>query len=373
MRSRLLVLGILALGALGLTACSDETTTEPSRTVEPGPTAPDLAVASNSWLVRAKMPTSWTGVATATVTNAAGESIVYAIGGRNPIWNNPQATVNAYNTATNTWTLRQPSPERLASTNGAGVIKGKIYISGGCTDGGCLFPTSALYMYNPATNTWAQKGDIPADTTDRPYGEDGMYGKSRYAAGNGVTGVINDKLYVLSSCFQADEPWGYFETCSPLFFRYNPATNSWVELPAPSSVYGYDFRVVAGEGGVIDGKFYVLGTSGLGGEFAVYDPATNQWTKLTTGFAHARPGAATTVLGARLYVIGGVRYNFTREAWDTLAVTVRYDPTTGRWLRLADLPSPRTGIAASRIYLNGKARIEVVGGRGTDNNLQYVP
>src|SRR5512144_3017115 len=121
-RRSVVVLGILALGALGLTACRDETATEPSGTVEPGPTAPDLAVASNTWITRAKMPTSWTGVATATVTNAAGQSIVYAIGGRNPIWNNPQATVTAYNAATNTWTVRHPLPVRLASSNGAGVI-----------------------------------------------------------------------------------------------------------------------------------------------------------------------------------------------------------------------------------------------------------
>ena len=48
MRSRSLVLGVLALGAFGLTACSDETATEPSRAAEPSPTSPELAVASNS-------------------------------------------------------------------------------------------------------------------------------------------------------------------------------------------------------------------------------------------------------------------------------------------------------------------------------------
>ncbi len=359
MRRRSLVLGILALGAFGLAACTDEATTEPPRTVELGPTAPELAVASNSWIVRAKMPSSWTGVATATVTNGAGQSIVYAIGGRNPIWNNPQATVTAYNAATNTWTLRHPLPVRLASTNGAGVINGKIYISSGCTDHECFFPTDALYMYDPATDTWTQKRSIPPDTSSGDY---------QHAYGDGVTGVINDKLYVLSERFVADPPHGYFEGSDPLFYRYNPATDKWVELPAPSTVVGTDVWS-ANLSGVIDGKFYVMG----GGWFAVYDPATNQWTKLTTGFAKGRGGAASAVLGAKLYVIGGTRYNAATDAWDTLAVTVRYDPTTGRWLRLADLPSPRTGIAASRVDLNGKPRIEVVGGSGTGNNLQYTP
>jgi N-acetylneuraminic acid mutarotase len=129
------------------------------------------------------------------------------------------------------------------------------------------------------------------------------------------------------------------------------------------------------QGGVIDGKFYVMGGSFYShdGRFAVYDPATNQWTKLTSGFALARPWAATAVLGSRLYVIGGWRYNAANDAMDTLAVTVRYDPTTGTWTRRADLPGPRWRIAASTVFLNGKARIEVLGGSGTGNNLQYIP
>jgi N-acetylneuraminic acid mutarotase len=359
MRRRSVLIGMIALGGFALTACTDDTTTEPTRAGEPSPTAPELAVASNSWMVRANMPWNRTGVAAATVTNAAGQSIVYAIGGRNPVWGNPQSTVTAYNAATNTWTFRHALPSPLASTNGAGVINGKIYISAGCTAHSCLFPTDALYMYNPATDTWTEKRGIPPDTASGDY---------RHAYGDGVTGVINDKLYVLSGCFQAQEPWGYFETCSPLFYRYNPATDRWVELPAPSSVYGPDFGIASG-GGVIDGKFYVLG----GGGFAVYDPATNQWNKLTTGSYQHRGGATTTVLGGKLYVIGGRRYNVETESYETLAATVRYDPTTGLWTRLADLPSPRTDITASRVYLNGKARIEVLGGSGTGNNLQYIP
>ena len=105
-------------------------------------------------------------------------------------------------------------------------------------------------------------------------------------------------------------PTGYFETCDPLFYRYNPATDKWVELPAPSAVLG----PYLGSGflsGVIDGKFYVMGGMYYTREawFAVYDPATNQWTKLTTGFAKDRYGAASAVLGGKLYSIGGRRYN----------------------------------------------------------------
>ena len=62
MRSRSLLIARFALITAGLTACQEDAT-GPSPTVEPDPTSPNLAVASNSWIVRAKMPSSWTGVA----------------------------------------------------------------------------------------------------------------------------------------------------------------------------------------------------------------------------------------------------------------------------------------------------------------------
>ena len=68
----------------------------------------------------------------ATVTNAAGQSIVYAIGGATVV--SPLTLlrkVSAYNAATNTWTERRPLPVPLYLSNGAGVINGKIYVSGG--------------------------------------------------------------------------------------------------------------------------------------------------------------------------------------------------------------------------------------------------
>jgi len=83
-------------------------------------------------------------------------------------------------------------------------------------------------------------------------------------------------------------------------------------------------------GGSIGGKFYVMGNHVWrhDGWMVVYNPATNQWTAKTP-LALTRPGAATAVLGAKLYVMGGERYNATR-GWETLDVTIAYDPATRR-------------------------------------------
>jgi N-acetylneuraminic acid mutarotase len=310
------------------------------------------------------MPANRTNMAVATVTNAAGQSVVYAIGGLTPT-RMPSAKVTAYNVATNTWTFRRSLPVPLAGTSGAGVIKGKIYVSGGYSDWGGDWPGEALYMYDPATNTWTQKRGIPSvKAGPEPWAE------SQYGSGNGVTGVINGKLYVVSGCFMAWEPWGYYENCNPLFFRYSPVTDRWVTLPPPFPGEPTDAATI---GGVIGGKFYVMAqVAGREARFAVYDPATNQWTTRTP-LGLSRPGAASTVLGGKLYVMGGRRWNAARQIYETLDITIVYHPATDSWTRRASMPSPRTGIAASRVFLDGRPRIEVVGGVAPGNNLQYVP
>jgi N-acetylneuraminic acid mutarotase len=352
----LILASALALGSLALAACGDEIT-EPKMAGD-APAASLQALASNTWLIRAHMPTNRTGVATATVTNAAGQSIVYAIGG---LGNTRVSSdkVTAYNVATNTWTYVRPLPKHLAGTNGAGAINGRIYVSGGYSNPD--FPWIQMYMYDPTRNTWTAKSNIPIVTNEN---------RDEYAAGGGVTGVIGGKLYVVSGCFEVEDPYGIFEKCSPLFFRYNPVTDKWVRLPDPFPNDANIFSPYAG--GVIDGKFYVMGGNRAWAKFAVYDPATNQWTPKTP-LSVGRPGAATAVLDGKLYVMGGQRYNAARQTFETVATTVVYDPATDTWTPKPSLPSPRTDISASKVLLAGQPRIEVVGGLFADNNVQYVP
>lgn len=54
-------------------------------------------------------------------------------------------------------------------------------------------------------------------------------------------------------------------------------------------------------------------------------------------------------------------------------MTVLYNPASDTWARRAPLPSPRDSIAATTVLVDGKERIEVVGGGAPGNNIQYVP
>jgi hypothetical protein len=214
--------------ALALAACGGDEPTGPGVAPASGPTP---AATSNAWIPRADMLTIRTNLAVATVPNAAGQSVVYTIGGTNP-QGVPLKTVAAYNVATNTWAFRRALPAALAWTNGAAVLNGKIYISGGFSDFDQYHLSHALYLYDPVTNTWTRKHDMPS--------VQGQYHDPAYVGAQGVSGVINGKLYVVTACFWTDEPWPDYQEGScfgkglgPAFFRYNPATDQWSTLPSP--------------------------------------------------------------------------------------------------------------------------------------------
>jgi hypothetical protein len=338
--SRCFSAAALLLLALG---CSDaDSPTEPGIAGSPeamsSPDAdPQFAIATNTWTFRRDMPGERFGVAAATVSNAAGQSILYAIGG-NSATGGSLSRVQAYNVATNTWSYKAPLPGPLKSLNGAAVIDGKIYVPGGHV-GGDNF-SSKLYVYDPTANRWTEK-QMP---------EEGS---------RGFSGVIQRKLYVVMYCPD-------FDICAfpqRWLLRYDPVTDHWDYLATPP-------RESADVGGTIGNKFYVGNSFKDPNVLDVYDPTTDTWTQKTTNLA-VRNGAASVVLGARLYMIGGNRC--ADGSCTAVRTTNVYDPGTNRWTNLAPLPRTRPGASAARVFLGGRARIELVGGTLPGNNLQYTP
>jgi N-acetylneuraminic acid mutarotase len=124
-----------------------------------------------------------------------------------------------------------------------------------------------------------------------------------------------------------------------------------------------------GMAGTIGGKLYV--GQAQSNVLLVYDPPTNTWAERETSRV-LRGGAAFATLGARLYMIGGFRYN-ADGTFSEVRATNAYDPAANTWTNLAQLPAPRSGMVANRVVLNEAPRIQLVGGPRPGNNLQYIP
>jgi N-acetylneuraminic acid mutarotase len=318
----------LALGLL-VVACSESTTpTQPETPGDVAP-APSLAVGSNSWTAKAPLEDNSIGVAAGVVPNSAGQSIVYTFGGKGRF--GPGAYLRAYNVATNTWTQKSVFTE-LWGTNGIGVIGSKLYISGGYGENSCC-QVQILYVYDPVTDQLTRKADMPKATAD------------------GVTGVINDRLYVLpGSCsgeFFPESPLGCGTSDIRTLFRYNPVTNTWANRPlAPHFHRG-------GAGGVINGKFYVAGGRLANGSdvaaLDVYDPVTNKWSTL----APMPTGGPVmgTVMNHKLFVI--LRGSPGRTMY-------AYDPVTNTWTTKASPALQHHAVV--RVAVNGRNRLLAVGG-----------
>ena len=91
-------------------------------------------------------------------------------------------------------------------------LNGKAYVGFGHGDpeGGSLTIYRDFHVYDPATDAWTQLGDFP--------------GEARVA---GTQFSANGKGYILSGDGDNHGPLDYGE-----FWEYNPASDSWTELPA---------------------------------------------------------------------------------------------------------------------------------------------
>jgi N-acetylneuraminic acid mutarotase len=326
-------------------ACSD-TATQPG-TPDVAVSGVEPAAAVGSWITRANLTgIERDGLTTAVIQNASNQSVLYALGGRSIESGGSLGKVQAYNVATNTWTARASMPIPVYATNGAGVIDGKIYVSGGITRDKIF--RNELQVYDPTTDSWSLKASMP----------DGTWG--------GVTGVFGGKLYVLTSLQQEDS---YVDFVPLSLLRYDPGTNQWTQLASSPP------QVRRPMGGFLGGKFYVTGATlplpGGAPLFHAYDPATNQWTSKTP-LPRPRFGGIGVTLAAKLYVIGGQQVDPDGGVRSVRTTSV-YDPATDHWSELAPIPANRLGASGSRIIRGGRARIAVVGGTRPGNNLDFTP
>jgi Kelch motif protein len=309
----------LPLTALALIACGETTTpTQPEMAGNPPPAALSLAAAANSWTAGAPTPYSdfIYGYDLGMAPNSAGQSIVYAFGGTSSDEGGTGMTVKAYNVATNTWTGKL-AQVGVFHSNGVGKIGSRLYFSGGyVTAGNLRDATTALWAYDYSSDRMIRKANLPIFSAE------------------GVSGVINGKLYVLpGACNGNGYPnAGYCATeATRRFYRYDPTTNTLVSRRAAPHFHR------RGAAAVLDGKLYVTGGFGASGEgisaLDVYDPTTNTWSTLAPvpGGGAARAGAA--LQGQFFVLVGGspnraYAYNRFTNQWKAKAAPEIFGSTT---------------------------------------------
>ena len=99
------------------------------------------------------MPTARHGLSTSVI-----DGKIYAISGFD---GENMATVEQYDPASDTWTIKSDLPT-LRSHLAAQVVDGKIYAIGGWDRRAGLDTVfSSVAVYDPATNTWTKRADMP--------------------------------------------------------------------------------------------------------------------------------------------------------------------------------------------------------------------
>ncbi len=251
------------------------------------------------WERKADMPTVRSGVSVSVV-----DGKIYAIGGsalkkvavkvdqvtrgfRHESKELP--TVEMYDPTTDTWTQKadMPTPRKTKTC----VVDGKIYAIGGWSTTHEQSQLEAVEIYDPATNTWAKA--------------QGM----NHARCSAAISVVNGEIYAMGGIGwppNRDESGQYL---SDIYLSsvevFNPKTNQWherTEMSVPKAEHSTS---------VIDGKIYVMGGYFLEGRrvktlsaIEVYDPATDRWTQ-EPDMLIGKSGHATAVIDGQIYILGG--------------------------------------------------------------------
>jgi non-specific serine/threonine protein kinase len=217
----------------------------------------------------------------------------------------------------------------------AAPLGGRIVVVGGfLANGG---NSRRVDAYDPDADSWARLPDLPVSVD--------------HAAAASWRG----RLVVVG---------GYGADRQPLRAAFLYDGRRWRRLPPPP-----EERAAAAAAATSDGRVWVVGgrtRSGLASRALALDLRSLRW-RVVRG-PRPREHLAATALGGRVHAIGG-----RLAGYDTNLPTVEaYDPRTGRWTRLPDLPDARGGTGATAIA----GRIVSVGGEspgGTNRTVWALP
>ena len=192
-----------------------------------------------------------------------------------------------------------------------------------------------MFIYNPASNTWAQGTDLPA------------------ARAEGVSAVVNDKIYLIGGRVRATDDARVFNDHIDSVRNevFDPTTKSWqARADAPTARNSSASAVIDEKIYVVGGRNVVKNADGTAQQvnvpnLEVYDPKIDRW-ETRKPMPQAQGGLAATSLNGKLYVFGGEQWVPEQKVF---AESWVYDPTTDVWEALPPLPTPRHGLGASTV------------------------
>ena len=293
--------------------------------------------AAEEWEVISQLPTERWAFSTTVV-----DGKIYLIGGT-PFKDEKGgplglSTVEVYDTKNNSWQrlADMPTPRLLSGT---AAVDGKIYVVGGYSwigiPGVDIKMLNVVEVYDPQTDTWSRKQDIP--TPRRQFG----------------TGVVDGKIYAIGGENLFEEPQRL-----DLVEVYNPVSDTWAkreDMPTRRD----DVKAA-----VVRDTIYVLGGAGwprvgwgpVLATLEAYHPKTNRWQK-KSDMPHLIIGFSTVVVDDKIYLIGGHGGVGFEEYLKRVAV---YDPETERWDESAPMPAGNSPFGAEavngKIYILGSQR-----------------
>ncbi|MBA3907765.1 MAG: protein kinase, partial [Pseudonocardiales bacterium] len=291
-------------------------------------------IASNSWSELPTLPAGRHGMAVAAV-----DKTVFAIDG---------ATQPSHTASTGVGEALQMPPRRLQAAPvwrelkpapiarqfaGSTVAGGKLWIAGGLTQDAA---TAAVYGYDPVIDNWTKGPDLPIPlhhVAAVTYHDEVVVVGGWSPANGNLSGLVSGKVFALRN-------------------------GAWVELPPLNHP-----RVAAGAA-VVGDKIVVVGGQANGQLVAateVFDGT--RWTDAAP-IPTPREHLSATTDGTYVYAVGGRNLSSDKNS----AAFERFDPATGAWQTMPNMPTPRGGVAAA--YIDG--RIVAAGGEEPTRVLNTV-